>query len=136
MTRKNIEQIYYLSKQLEIWQRKLNDIQADIALSPRVLDGMPYSKTNKTGDPTQAMAIKLAEVSKIVEGKIAEIQYAILEVEEYLASIEDPLVSQIIEFRCRDLMTWNEVAFMIGGNHTAESVRQIYHRYVDSLERE
>ena len=136
MTRKNLEQIYYLSKQLEVWQRKLNDIQADVALSPRVLDGMPYSKTNSTGDPTQAKAIKLAEVSKIVEGKIAEIKYAIFEVEEYLAKIDDPLISQIIEFRCRDLMTWDGVAMMVGGNHTAESVRQIYHRYVNNLPKE
>lgn len=134
MTKKELESVYWLNKQLKMWQERLSDLQADIALSPKVLDGMPFAKTNKTGDPTQAKAMKLAEMAKIIEGKIAEIQIAIYEVEELIAKIDDPLLQQIICYRCLNLKQWDEVAELIGAGYTAESVRQIYHRYISTLD--
>ena len=48
-----------------MWQRRLAELQADIALSPTVMDGMPYTQTNSVGSPTEKKAIKLAEVAKV-----------------------------------------------------------------------
>lgn len=133
MTRRELKQVYYLNNELQMWQRRLADLQSDIALSPKVLDGMPFSKTNQTGDPTQAKAIKLMEVSKIIEGKISEIQVTIADIDEYILSIEDSLIRQILEYRCCMLMKWDEVAQNIGSGYTAEAVRQMYHRFLNNL---
>lgn len=133
MTQTDLRKVYYLKKELELWQRKLSEYQADIALGVKQLDGMPRAVTNKTSNPTEAKAIKLMEVSKIIEGKISEIQYAIAEIDEYIMSIDDPIVRIIIEGRCCLLMDWDRVATVVGGNHTAESVRQIYHRFIQDL---
>lgn len=116
-----------------MWQTRLANLQADIALSPKPLDGMPYSKTNSTGNPTQDKAIRLAELSKIIEGKISEIQISIADIEEYIMSIDDSMIRQIIEYRCCKLMPWEEVARYLGDGYTSESVRQIYHRYTADL---
>lgn len=133
MTKKELEQVYFLRKELIMWQGRLNELQADIALSPKVLDGMPYSNTNGVGNPTEQKAIRLAEVRKIVEGKMSEIQFAITDIEKYIASIDDSVIRQIVEYRCCMLMVWEEVAERLGNGYNAESVRQIYHRFTADL---
>jgi len=133
MTKGQLEQVYLLNNELKMWQTRLANLQSDIALSPKPLDGMPFSKTNNTGNPTQDKAIRLAEVAKIIEGKISEIQICIADIEEYIMSIDDSFIRQIIEYRCCGLMQWEEVAQAIGEGYTSESVRQIYHRFTSDL---
>lgn len=134
MTRKDLEQVYYLNNELKMWQRRLADLQADIALSPKVLDGMPYSKTNAVSSPTEIKALRIAELSRIIEGKISEIQVTLLDIEAFIVTIEDSLLRQIVEYRCCKLMQWKDIANKIGDGYTEESIRQSYHRFVKSLE--
>ena len=133
MTRKKLEQVYHLNKELKMWQRRLAELQADIALSPKVLDGMPYSQTNNVGSPTEEKAIRLADLAKVIEGKISEIQLALMEIEIFISSIDDSLTRQIVEYRCCKLKSWQEVADKLGNGYTAESTRQIYHRFIKEL---
>ena len=134
MTRKDLEQVYYLNNKLKMWQRRLADLQADIALSPKVLDGMPYSKTNAVSSPTEIKALRIAELSRIIEGKISEIQVTLLDIEAFIVTIEDSLLRQIVEYRCCKLMQWKDIANKIGDGYTEEAVRQSYHRFVKTLD--
>ena len=133
MTKKELEQVYHLRKELKMWQIRLAELQEDIALSPKVLDGMPYSRTNSVSSPTEEKAIKLADLKKIIEGKISEIQLALMDIEIYISSIDDSLVRQILIYRCCKLKSWHWVAKTIGNGYTDESVRQIYHRFMKNL---
>ena len=134
MTRKDLEQVYYLNNELKMWQRRLADLQADIALSPKVMDGMPYSKTNAVSGPTEIKAIRIAELSNIIEGKISEIQVTLMDIEAFIVTIEDSLIRQIVEYRCCKLMKWQQIADRIGEGYTEEAVRQSYHRFVKTLD--
>lgn len=133
MSRKELEQVYYLNNELKLWQKRLAELQADIALSPKVIDGMPYSQTNGVNSPTEEKAIRLAELAKVIEGKISEIQIALMDIEIYISSIEDSIVRQIIIYRCCRLQTWQQVAELLGEGYTAESARQIYHRFLKKM---
>lgn len=133
MTRKKLEQVYHLNNELKMWQKRLAELQADIALSPKVMDGMPYSKTNAVGSPTEEKAIRLADLAKVIEGKISEIQISLLDIEIFISSIDDSLTRQIVMYRCCQLKSWQEVADKVGEGYTAEAVRQTYHRFVRDL---
>lgn len=135
MTKKELEQVYYLRKELEMWQTRLKELNYDIALSPKVLDGMPYSKTNKTTSPTEDKAIRIADIHKIISGKRSEIELAINDIERFITSIDDSIMRQIVEYRCCCLMKWNDIAAKIGGGYTGDSVRQMYHRFTKELDR-
>ena len=94
---------------------------------------MPYAKTNAVGSPTEMKAIRLADLANVIEGKISEIQLALIDIEIFISSIDDSLVRQIIEYRCCKLRSWQQVADNLGNGYTAESVRQIYHRFLKEL---
>ena len=133
MTRKKLEQVYHLNKELKMWQHRLAELQADIALSPKVIDGMPYTKTNAVGSPTEEKAMRLAECAKVIEGKISEIQLALMEIEIFIASVDDSMMRRILEYRCCKLRSWQDVADILGEGYTADSVRQTYHRFIKDI---
>lgn len=136
MTRKELEQVYFLRNEVKMWQQKLDEYNADIALSPKTLDGMPYSKTNNVSSPTEEKAIRLANVNKIIDGKKTEIQLIIADIEEFITSIDDSVIRQIVNYRCCKLLSWKQIARKIGEGYTEEAVRQTYHRYVRHLPKE
>ena len=134
MTRKDLEKIYWLKRELKMWEDRLHELEADMAPDTPPNDGMPHSVTNAIKSPTEDKAIAIADHYSIIAGKAAELRFTIKEVEQFIAGIDDPISKQIIEYRCVKLRTWDEVADIMGSDYyTAENVRQIYHRFVKTL---
>lgn len=132
MTRKELERVYFLKRELKIWEKRLEELYADISQDTPAADGMPHSVTNKISSPTESKAIQIADHIDLIKGKQAEIRVAIREVEAFIVGIDDPLIRQIVELRCAYCMTWEEVADRIGSNASAENMRLIYHRFIKS----
>lgn len=132
MTRKELERVYFLKRELKIWEKRLEELYADISQDTPAADGMPHSVTNKISSPTESKAIQIADHIDLIKGKQAEIRMAIREVEAFIVGIEDPLIRQIVELRCACCMSWDEVADRIGRNSSAENMRLIYHRFIKS----
>lgn len=130
MTRKELERIFYLKRELRMWERRYNELIADMSQDSVSADGMPYSQTNKITRPTESKAIQIADHAELIRGKAAEIRVAIREVEAFIVGIEDPLVRQIVELRCIELKSWNDIADQCEDGTTAEAVRQTYNRYL------
>lgn len=128
MTQEKLEQIYYLKKELKIWRRRLRELEADIALSSRPLDGMPFSKTNATGDPTQEKAIKLANAKKEIERQIDTIEITKAEIEKFILSIEDPEMRMILEYRCVYNLAWWKIGKKI--NLEQSTCRKKYREFL------
>ena len=134
MTRKDLEKIYWLKRELKMWEERLRELELDMTPDTPGNDGMPHSVTNTIKSPTEDKAIIIADHYSIIAGKAAELRVTIKEVEEFIAGIDDPISKQIVEYRCVKLQTWDEVADIMGANYyTAENVRQIYHRFVKTL---
>lgn len=130
MTRKELERIFYLKRELRMWERRYNELIADMSQDSASADGMPYSQTNKITRPTESKAIQIADHAELIRGKAAEIRVAIREVEAFIVGIEDPFVRQIVELRCIELKSWNDIADQCEDGTTAEAVRQTYNRYL------
>ena len=133
MTRKDLEKVYYLKRELRMWEERLKELYADMAQDTIAPDGMPHSVTNNVGSPTESKAIQIADHIDLIKGKQAEIRVAIREVEAFIVGIEDPLIRQIVELRCAHCMTWEEVSDRVGKGANAESIRQMYHRFLKEV---
>jgi hypothetical protein len=134
MTRKELERVYFLKRELKMWEKRLEELYADISQDTKAADGMPHSVTNNVSSPTESKAIQIADHIDMIKGKQAEIRIAIREVEAFIVGIDDPLIRQVVEFRCAYCMTWDEVADKVGNKNTPEGVRQMYHRFVQTVE--
>lgn len=129
-TKKKLNQVYYLTREIENLQQIIDKSDAADLRSP-VTDGMPHSATNVPGKPTETTAIKLADLRDQIEDLQSKCKQAKQEIMSYVMSMNDSYMRQIVIMRCMELMSWREVAEHIGGNNTAETCRQAFHREFD-----
>lgn len=134
MTRKELERIYYLKRELKMWQKRFEELAADMSQDTIAADGLPHSVTNNIGRPTENKAILLADHAELIREHMHKIGIAIREVEAFIATIDDPLIRQIVECRCVKCMSWKEVADQCDDGTTAECVRQTYNRFVKTID--
>ncbi len=134
MTRKDLERVYYLKRELLMWQKRHEELLADMSQDSVQSDGLPHSVTNKITRPTENKAVLLADHAELIREHMQKIGLAILEVESFIATIEDPLIRQIVENRCVKCMSWREVAEQCDDGTTAECVRQTYNRFIKTID--
>jgi hypothetical protein len=127
VTKEELKQIYYLNKEIKMWQRELDAIECKSLIKGQVLTGMPFG--SGVSDPTFNIVAEREKYRKIIEGKLAEVQVLRRKIIEYIDSIDDSLLRQIIFLRNVSCMSWNQVANEIGGNNTENSVRMMYNRH-------
>ena len=125
LTKEELKQIYYINKEIKMWQRELDAIECKSLIKGQVLTGMPYG--SGTSDPTFNIVAEREKYEKIIEGKLAEIQIQRRKIIEYIDSIDDSLLRQIMFFRNVSCMNWNQVANELGS--TENCVKQIYSRH-------
>lgn len=127
MTKEELKQIYYINKEIIMWQRELDAVECKSLIKGQVITGMPYG--SGTSDPTFNIVAEKERYRKIIDGKLAEIQIARARIMEYICNIDDSLLRQIMFLRNVSCMSWNQVARET--NNSPDCVRKIYDRYFE-----
>ncbi len=124
MTRDDLEQIYYLNRELKMWERELERLRGQSLVRSPVPNAVHSSRV------ADKVADRAARVIAIEE-KIAELQAKCDAALEFIKAIPDSLTRQIIYCRCVECMSWRRVAAEVGGDNTEESVKKIYYRFFE-----
>lgn len=126
MEREELKQIYYLNKEVKMWEKELERIQYQSLARGQQLTGMPAG--TKRADRIADMAADMADITTIIQGKLAEIQIARKRIIEYISNVEDSYMRQVIYLRNVSCLKWEQIADEIGGS--GESIRVSYNRYL------
>ena len=127
MTEKQLNQIYYLSKEKKMWENKLNEITEIKAMG---YENSGAGRSSEVSSPVVRLAEQREKIRDIISAKLVEISYVEREILEYINTIDDSLIRQIMIHRHIELKSWVQVANAIGGNNTAESVRKMHDRFL------
>ena len=122
MTKSDLEQIYYLNRELKMCETELERVRC------KSLVGSPLpgnSHGSGVSDKVADRAERIIELENRIIAKRDEIQRLRDEAVEYIYSIPDSLTRQIIYYRCVSLMSWRKVAYEVGGKNTEDSVKKI-----------
>ena len=125
MTKEELKQIYYINKEIKMWQKELERLQCKSLVKGQEITDMPFG--SGTSDKVADMAIDIADINAIIRGKLAEIQVQRKKILEYINSIDDSMLRQIMFLRNVSCMNWNQVARELGS--TENCVKQIYSRH-------
>ena len=128
MTKEELRKIYFLNKEIKMWQKELEKLQCQSLIKGQEITGMPFSgsgNADKVGD----MAVEMADTETIIKGKLAEIQIQRKKIVEYIAGIEDSEERQIIFYRCVSCMDWTQIAKEMGEGYSADAIKQKYYRH-------
>lgn len=128
MTAEELNQIYYLNKEIKMWKRELIRSQSRSLIGGKGMDGMP--RGGGLSDPVADRAIEEERIRQLIDGKLAEIQIQRGRIIEYIATVQDSFMRQIIYYRHIGLMSWRQVALHIGGGNTEEGVKKAHQRFI------
>ena len=129
MTLKELSQLYYLNREIEMDQRRLRELEARALPGAQVITGMPHG--TGVADIMGRYAAEIADLRGIIEAKHQQCLYERSRLERYIADIDDSLLRQIFTYRFVNGLPWLQVAACIGGNNTADSVRVACNRYIE-----
>jgi len=128
MTRKELSQVYYLKRELKMWEQKLSDLRSQSLVKAQQISGMPFANTNEISDATFEHVSRIMELQADIDVFRLNIEKKISEIEKYIQTLDDSLLRQIIEYRCCQCKSWRETAAMIGAGTTEDSIRMYFNR--------
>lgn len=128
MTRKELSQVYFLKKELKMWEQKLEDLRSKSLNSSKAPDGMPFQNTGEVSDKTFDYISQIMELQSDIDVFRLRIEVVINKIEHYIMTLDDSLLRQIIEYRCCQCKTWAQTAAMIGAGTTEESIKKYFNR--------
>ncbi len=129
MTKKELSQLYWLNREIEEEKRKLEELTAAASGCTQRITGLPHVGC---GDKTGDLAILIAEQRDLIELKVRQSVIEYNRLNRYIASVGDAQMRMILSLRYVNGLSWQQVAFHIGGGNTADSVRKSHERFLKS----
>ena len=130
MTLKELSQLYYLNREIERDQERLEKLRAS-ASAPGApnYDGMPKSPSFE--NRLERYIAEIVDLEAIIRAKITQCLHERARLERYIVEIPDSLTRQIFQLRFINGLTWVQIAFSVGGGNTEEGVRKRVYRYLE-----
>ena len=130
MTLKELSQLYYLTREIETDQKRLEELE-QIAGTPSLsqLTGMPHAP-NKNDSKVERLAAEIVDLQAIIAARQIQCIHEKARLERWISSIPDSVTRQIFHCRFAEGMSWYQVAVNVGGNNTEASVKMICYRYL------
>ena len=90
---------------------------------------MPHAPgvRDKVGD----LAVEIADMSGSVEALRSEVRESEAQILPYITGIRDNQTRLVFRLRFLRGLTWKEVARVIGGRNSEDSVKMVCYRYLD-----
>lgn len=135
MTVAELSQLYYLNREIEMDQRRLQELEG-LAGSPSGpnLTGMP--RASGVSSPVERYAAEIVDLKAIIAAKQLQCIHERNRLERYIADVDDSLTRWILTLRFINGLPWEQVALHIGGGNTTEGVKKRCYRYLKATNAE
>ena len=128
MTKKELSQLYWLNREIEEQQRRLDELESLATSCTQHITGMPRSP-----GVTDKLAKYVAEIIDLtgwIDLNIKKCFYELNRLNRYIESIEDSQMRMIISLRYVNGLNWTQVAMSIGCGNTPDGVRMMHNRFL------
>ena len=129
MDKEELNQMFYLSKEIEMWRSALNRLQLMSLVPSQEITGMPFGsgKSDKVGN--------LAVTEVDIKDKMQELQARVYEeynkLLKYIETIDDSMMRQIMYNRHVLCMKWKEVARAMESHNSPDTLRIMHDRFLE-----
>ena len=129
MTLKELSQLYYLNREIEMDQRRLEELRTK-AENPSAgqLSGMP--KSPNVENKLERYVAELVDLTVIISAKQQQCIHERNRLERYISNIADSRMRMIFSLRFINGLSWLQVAAHIGGSITEAYVRNACYKHL------
>ena len=128
MTLQELNKHFELREKLAKAHEMLDALRAAACPGAQVLTGMPHATgvKDKVGD----LAVEIADMGDRIEFLESEIKASEASILPFIKSIDDDQTRLIFRLRFIRGLTWKEVAAVVGGRNSEDSVKMVCYRYL------
>lgn len=128
MTREKLGQLSWLRLEMEDLENRIIKLEEIATGRTSYIDGMPWlnGKRDMSGD----ILAQIVDLRELYKERKASVLKELKEMEWFISQITDSQMRLLFTLRYIDNLSWHQVAWKIGGNNTADSVRMVHNRYL------
>ncbi len=126
MTKQELQQLRHLDSELRTLKQQLKDLEESIGLTSAASDGMP--RGNKISRPTEDQALRIKTLLEKVKALQRQVLDEKIRAWDFISSLDDSLLRQIIVCRFVDGKSWFNVSRAIGRGMTEDGCRMYFNR--------
>ena len=128
MTKKELSKLCWLNREIEEDKRKLAELEVAAVSTTAKITGLPH--VTGAHDKIGNMTILIAEQRDMIELKVKQSVIEYNRLTRYINGIDDVQMRMILSLRYVNCLNWQQVAYSVGGNNTADSVRKAHDRFL------
>lgn len=129
MTTQELSQIYWLSKEIIMWQQELDRLESQSkAKGPEITDAPQHG--SRTGSKVENQAVRPEIIREEILALKQKAEKELSRLRQYINGIDDSLIRQIIEYKYAEHLSWEDTAAKIGGANSKESLRKTLQRFL------
>ena len=130
MTLQELSQLYWLNREIEKEQARVDELSR-LAQSPSSskLTGMPHAPQS-TDSKTERLVAEIVDLQAILAAKQVQCTHERARLERWISDIPDSLTRQIFRLRFVNGLSWDQVAYGVGGGNSVEAVKKRCYRYL------
>lgn len=110
MTKKELTSVYYIKKEIKMWEEQLELIESKAEGKAMQITGLPFTPGAGSSDPMADLAIKAVSVRELIEVKKKKLNQQQDRIISWIISIDDTVIRQIMLYRHVRCYSWNTVA--------------------------
>lgn len=130
MMLKELSQLFYLNREIEIDQQRLDELEA-AAASPSTPKMSDVPRGSGDGvSKIERMVEEIDDLKALIAAKQIQCIHEKNRLERYIAAISDSLTRQIFSLRFEKGLSWDDVARTIGSGTTVAAVKKCCYRYL------
>jgi len=133
MNKDQLRQLRHLKSEIRLLKQQIDNLESEI-VTDRVRGSdveHPYIEKTYIIRGLAYDRRKIKRLKEKLQRRVDDLIDLVVEINEYIETIDDSLLRQIITLRHVNGLTWDQVAASIGGGNTADSVRMMHDRFLE-----
>jgi len=112
LNKRELSQLYYLNREIEEQQRRLQELEALATSCTSHITGMP--KAQGVVDRLAGYVAEIADLRGLIDLSIKKCFFELNRLNRYINGIEDSQMRLILSLRYINGLSWQQIAFSIG----------------------
>lgn len=112
MTKKELSQLYWLNREIEEQQRRLQELESLATSCTSPITGMPKSKG--IIDKLSEYVAEIADLKWLIDLNLQKCFFELNRLNRYINTVEDSEMRLILSLRYINGLSWQQIAYSIG----------------------
>lgn len=128
MNKKELSQLYYLNREIEEQQRRVEELENIATSCTSHITGMP--RIMGISDKIIKCVAEMADLKGLLDLNLKKCFYELNRLNRYIESVDESHMRMILSLRYINALSWEQIACSIGGGNTEDSVRKAHDRFL------